>query len=83
MWLLRWGLVVYEMVALRIPWDSEDFDVLIQDKVLAGETPRLPEAVLPEAVRAAVSSCWALDPQQRPDLRQLIATLKREVETIG
>jgi serine/threonine protein kinase len=87
MWAL--GVVLYEIMALRRPFNGANIDELI-DNILHARYAPLPDMYPPE-LRAVVDQLLQLDPARRPSLRQLfqnpyirqngLQTLRRSVET--
>jgi serine/threonine protein kinase len=59
-----YGMVLYEMLAERLPFQGED-PVSVAQKVLRGIRPDLHEAH--PQVAALIRMCWNQDPDKRPD----------------
>lgn len=60
-------------------YSPDDFYFRVKEKVLKGETPRLP-AYWPELLGHLVSECWNKDPDARPSMPSANARLRKMIE---
>jgi serine/threonine protein kinase len=72
------AVVVFEMLAGRLPFDGDDDDILQNNLAAtsADERPSLKElgvGDVDEALDALLQRCFAVDPQERPDSVRVIA----------
>lgn len=72
------GMVMFEIICREVPFeDAEDHEDL-KNQIVSGQRPDL-EAVPPDTpplLRNLMIACWAADPDQRPDFRQICSTLR-------
>jgi len=60
-----YGIVCWELIARKIPFSHFDFMTDIENEILAGGRPTLPNHC-PEIYKQITERCWAQDPEQRP-----------------
>ena len=64
------GVVLYEMVTKRNPYEGEDFDEVIQAVAKDKKRPELPRGV-PSELATIMNECWHWDPRRRPTFLEL------------
>ncbi|KAG2499288.1 hypothetical protein HYH03_002866 [Edaphochlamys debaryana] len=73
------GVILWEMVARKRPWPNCTLPEYFKEVVI--KKSRLPvptdDNVCPMALRRLISSCWAEDPEDRPDCAHIVAELSR------
>ena len=68
------GCTVVEMVTGKLPFSAYDNPMTAMYQIANGEQPPLPDVVsakVSEALKAFISACCALDPNERPEASQL------------
>lgn len=70
------GLVLWEIASRKIPFEDikEDAQVIVLVKY-ENERPEI-SADTPKELAKLIECCWQEDPSKRPDLSEVIATLK-------
>eukprot|EP00745_Piridium_sociabile_P034730 TRINITY_DN59970_c0_g1_i1.p1 TRINITY_DN59970_c0_g1~~TRINITY_DN59970_c0_g1_i1.p1 ORF type:complete len:393 (-),score=55.57 TRINITY_DN59970_c0_g1_i1:158-1168(-) len=73
------GCVLYEMAALRVPFEASNLKALV-DKITKGPPPQLPAHFSP-ALKTLVAELLERDPKKRPNTAQLLdkATIQDEI----
>ena len=64
------GVVLYEMITKRDPYEGEDFDEVIQAVAKDKKRPELPRGV-PSELATIMNECWHWDPRRRPTFLEL------------
>jgi sterile alpha motif and leucine zipper-containing kinase AZK len=67
------GIIVWEMLTLELPWGNVSFDHQIEDRVTAGEHLDISHSV--EPYRDLLLRCWNFDAQLRPAFMELIGRI--------
>jgi len=82
MWAL--GVVLYEMVTLRRPFEAQNQCALIL-KIVRGEFPPIPSENASSCLIDIINRLLTLDPTRRPSARKLLghATVQRELFSLG
>ena len=73
------GVILWEVLTLRVPWAPETFPHRIWRRVQAGERPELAAADLegaPEGYAALMRELWAQDPVVRPTFAEALRRLE-------
>jgi Protein tyrosine and serine/threonine kinase len=68
-------MVLWEMWAKEVPFNGEGFDNRIEEAVLGGERPDVPEGC-PDAWADMIQSCWDDEPSARPSLRAVLLKIR-------
>eukprot|EP01104_Vermistella_antarctica_P015932 TRINITY_DN5335_c0_g1_i1.p1 TRINITY_DN5335_c0_g1~~TRINITY_DN5335_c0_g1_i1.p1 ORF type:complete len:1014 (-),score=137.83 TRINITY_DN5335_c0_g1_i1:29-3070(-) len=90
------GMVMYELYTLNVPFFEEAWEMNIERRVLDGELPKMyltseethvlrRESPVPDEFVALIGSCLCLDPSSRPTMKEVTRTLegmKKECETL-
>jgi serine/threonine protein kinase len=65
------GIIVWEMITLKLPWGHIPFDFQIEDHVIAGETLGIPDST-PSEYTTIMQACWKFTASERPEFTVLI-----------
>lgn len=83
------GLVLYELISCKLPFQEISFNSQVEKKVLAGARPPLPDScvfyeeqrpklnMIPKSYRDLVKTCWEQRPSKRPHLRKILTELTK------
>ena len=63
-------MVMYELVARNIPFYQNQWDSQVEDAIMKGERPAVPEGSLP-VFSALMRACWGDDPAARPTFTEI------------
>ncbi|KLO16655.1 kinase-like protein [Schizopora paradoxa] len=81
------GMVVYEIIALKDPYASIKSDILVSKAILAGQLPihpwpslcqlreLFPSKFITQQIYTTVEACWNNDPQNRPSAKDIVFQL--------
>jgi Protein tyrosine and serine/threonine kinase len=69
------GTVLYELVALRVPFRDVSNDVEVARLVKRGVTPQIPKS-MPAPIAKLIRSCWNIKQRKRPSFKEIIARLE-------
>ena len=72
-----YGMVVYELLVLQVPYYDTPGDAVVGMKVMQGERPPIPP-MIPEYLHPLLTACWDKDPQKRPPFHDIVLGLKNE-----
>lgn len=75
------GCVIYEMTTLKPPFRAEDMDGLYK-KVIKGSYSKIGEKYSKQ-LAAAIKSMLQVNPANRPDAGQLLASIRGRAEELG
>ena len=71
------GMVIYEVLSGRIPFD-QDAKFVIPAKVIRGDRPQRPEGVwFMDDVWNVLERCWAPQPGDRPGIEEVLQCLEQ------
>lgn len=79
------GIILFEMLALRVPFEARDLRALVR-KIVQAPVPKLPAAFQkPPELQLLVTDLLAKNPQRRPDIAEVLnkAIVKSAVHTIN
>eukprot|EP01094_Clydonella_sp_ATCC50884_P002393 TRINITY_DN1182_c0_g1_i3.p1 TRINITY_DN1182_c0_g1~~TRINITY_DN1182_c0_g1_i3.p1 ORF type:complete len:572 (+),score=143.04 TRINITY_DN1182_c0_g1_i3:78-1718(+) len=83
--IFSFGMVLYEIVSLNIPYDEESFESQVRKHILAGHRPTVPSIVLPRFADF-IRKCWDMLPSNRPSavevVRMLLAVREEQIDAI-
>ena len=68
------GIILWEMICLEIPYPDIKRDFQVEDFVLSGGRPPV-SVECPAGYRALMQSCWDENPQYRPTFGQILDVL--------
>lgn len=71
------GLILWELIEGKLPFESTRWNHEIEDFVLKGMRPVLRSDLCPLRWKLLIVSCWQSDPSQRPTIQQVIASMQR------
>lgn len=71
-----YGMVMYELVARQIPFYENHWDSQVEDAIMKGSRPTVPEGVLP-AYSSVMIACWAEDAMSRPTFTEIEFKLRK------
>lgn len=72
------GLIVYEIVALKIPYaDLKDIFKLIKEVAILKVRPSL-NMPINQCYKNLIQKCWDHDPQMRPTFEEIVYNLKND-----
>ena len=71
MFLTAFGVILWEMITLELPWGDIAFDFQIEDHVIAGEHLPVLDGTPMEYVDVMLQ-CWQFDASDRPEFMTLI-----------
>jgi len=76
------AIVIWEMYAMAIPYDSLRFDSAVEDYVLEGGRPNM-ETVsgMEPHMKAVMRACWVMNPADRPDFVRIMELLEADIGT--
>ncbi|EFJ25729.1 hypothetical protein SELMODRAFT_52199, partial [Selaginella moellendorffii] len=79
-----WGYAcsIVEMVTGKRPWEDKTPQEIYNLVVLKGDRPSVPSE-LPAAIQRVLEDCFEYDYRNRPDFRQILATLTSKQTKIG
>ena len=67
--------MLWEVVAKKLPFEEKgNFGAAVEDAVLSGERPPMPEGINPY-YKKLITDSWEQEPNRRPDFEQIIAVL--------
>lgn len=69
------GMVLWEILTMDVPWAGEIYPQDIMTRVLNGERPVIPEDA-PQDMAAIVRSCWVNESEERPKASDLMARMR-------
>eukprot|EP01102_Stenamoeba_stenopodia_P020233 TRINITY_DN7810_c0_g1_i1.p1 TRINITY_DN7810_c0_g1~~TRINITY_DN7810_c0_g1_i1.p1 ORF type:complete len:751 (-),score=131.19 TRINITY_DN7810_c0_g1_i1:100-2352(-) len=68
------GIIMWELIARQLPFKDLPFNHQIEEKVLKGERPQIPNNC-PSYWSTLMNQCWDNDPKRRPSFAKISATL--------
>ncbi len=70
-----YGVMLWEIATQRRPYDEfhAEFTSVLEDYILAGARPTVPQENCPPAWAVIMSECWSADPAARPTAAQVLA----------
>merc|ERR1711879_585342 len=68
------GVVLWEMLSGKLPFIDEQFDTQVEERVIAGVRPDIPECC-GERLRELIECCWSGEKEQRPPFSSIVTTL--------
>ena len=69
-----YGIILWELLTHRIPFEDQPDDVIVKDAVKSGEREEIP-ANCPEVWHEIINACWQQDSTKRPDATHVIEFL--------
>ncbi|CAB4410454.1 unnamed protein product [Rhizophagus irregularis] len=70
------GMIMWELTTGCKPFDNVEHDHNLIYKILDGERPKITEDT-PECYANLMKSCWDLDPEKRPSIKDIRLTLSK------
>ena len=70
-----YGMVVYELLVHKVPYDDTPGDTVAGMKILQGERPQIPPTI-PEFLNSLLTMCWEADSHKRPTFQDIVRSLK-------
>ena len=64
------AMLLYEVVAGRVPFGDDNFEFFVEQRVTNGDRPSLPDTV-PASFAKLIRSCWHADPTKRPSFEEV------------
>src|SRR5690242_21705706 len=74
--LMNKGMVLYEVVAGKRPFDEIERDRDAADAIASGKTPYIPDNCSP-GLRSIIQKCWNIVPKKRPSFGSLLRKFDR------
>ncbi|MES2252480.1 MAG: protein kinase [Pseudomonadota bacterium] len=72
-----YGIILWELLTHKIPFEYQPDDTIIKDAVKGGEREEIPEDC-PVVWREIINACWQQDPLKRPDAGEVLERLSEE-----
>ena len=72
-----YGMVVYEIISRKVPYDDISTSTLVGSAVLQGKRPPVP-TTLPPFLRPLLKDCWKEEPNQWPQFEVIVLTIQTE-----
>jgi serine/threonine protein kinase len=75
-----YGIILWELLTHRIPFEDQPDDIIVKDAVKSGEREEIPENC-PDVWQEVITGCWQQDSQKRPDannVRELLIAAQPE-----
>ena len=72
-----YGMILYEIFALEIPFAEIKNDLKVCYMLMDGQRPPIPKK-LPLFLHPLILDCWSKDPAQRPSFRRIVITIQTE-----
>jgi len=72
------GIILWQTLALKIPWTEYNFMHEMHDAVVSGQRPKLTRELLRDAPAGYVDlmkKCWSDDPETRPEFGAILSRL--------
>ena len=73
------GLILWQMCALKTPFEDLNADNFHEVVVEGGERPQINAKIAPEPIVALIERCWSNDLQARPESNEIINALRNEI----
>lgn len=76
------GIVLWELLTRKIPFDETSFDSVVEEKVKSGERPKIPNHC-PNNFSKLIGDCWQENPKSRPnfkDIKLVLHQMKQNLE---
>lgn len=73
--MFSFGMILWEIWTRQIPFQKYRFNYEVQDAVLAGERPVVPESC-PKALHNTMTNCWRQDASARPSFPDVLQSLR-------
>ena len=73
-----YGMILYEIYALKIPFADIKGDVQVCFQIMGGKRPPIP-AKLPSFLSTLLRDCWSNEPEERPSFERIVFTIQTEV----
>lgn len=70
------GVIIYELVMLKYPWEGELYGTTVEEAVLSGRRPDWGYTKVPAGFKKLAADCWQHDPSKRPTSKQLVKILQ-------
>lgn len=74
-----YSIILYEILTNLVPYSDIQQFTLVAKKVSAGYRPPVPNSV-PFAYRELMTSCWAPNPEDRPEFSSIINTIDQRID---
>lgn len=74
-----YAMILFEVICQKIPFAEVEAHHLLALRVVAGSRPNLDSVpdTCPHALRCLMVSCWAQDPDERPDFNSIVEMLSQ------
>lgn len=69
-----YGIVLWELLTRKIPFEEQPDDVIVKDAVKSGEREEIPEDC-PEVWHGVIAACWQQDTTKRPTAQAILELL--------
>jgi serine/threonine protein kinase len=73
-----YGMILYEIYALRIPFSEIRSDIKVCYLLMEGKRPTIPDK-LPDFLHPLITDSWSEDPAKRPAFQRIVNTIQTEV----
>ena len=73
-----YGMILYEIFALEVPFSEIKSDLRVCYLLMEGKRPPIPEK-LPSFLHPLITDCWSHDPAQRPSFQRIVTAIQTEV----
>lgn len=76
-----YGVMLWELLTRKLPFDNYTFQHQVEDDVIAGIRPPIPESCAYPVFADLIRACWHDDPNKRPEFTEVIEQLTTLVRT--